>query len=71
MIEQSAGYASNCSLARFENSGLKNAVKEKGQHMLTLFFVALFLIFVNNPSHELSVNKQKFETYTRGTELRP
>ncbi len=27
--------------------------------MLTLSFVALFLIFVNNPSHELSVNKQK------------
>ncbi|EEX64584.1 hypothetical protein VCJ_003118 [Vibrio metoecus] len=39
--------------------------------MLTLFFVALFLIFVNNPSHELSVNKQKIETCTRGTELRP
>ncbi|WP_181710974.1 hypothetical protein [Vibrio tarriae] len=33
--------------------------KGKGQQMLTLSFVALFLIFVNNPSHELSVNKQK------------
>ncbi len=31
----------------------------KGQQTLTLSFVALFLIFVNNPSHELSVNKQK------------
>lgn len=33
--------------------------KGKGQQTLTLSFVALFLIFVNNPSHELSVNKQK------------
>lgn len=30
--------------------------------MLTLSSIALFLIFVNNPSHELLVNKQKFET---------
>ncbi|GHX49784.1 hypothetical protein VCSRO206_0679 [Vibrio cholerae] len=33
--------------------------KGKGHQTLTLSFVALFLIFVNNPSHELSVNKQK------------
>ncbi len=49
--------------------------KGKGQQTLTLSFVALFLIFVNNPSHELSVNKQKLrqtetETCTRGTEPR-
>ncbi|EGQ7706812.1 hypothetical protein [Vibrio cholerae] len=38
---------------------MKMGEKGKGQQTLTLSFVALFLIFVNNPSHELSVNKQK------------
>ncbi|WP_188382317.1 hypothetical protein [Vibrio cholerae] len=38
---------------------MKMGEKAKGQQTLTLSFVALFLIFVNNPSHELSVNKQK------------
>lgn len=38
---------------------MKTGEKGKGQQTLTLSFVALFLIFVNNPSHELSVNKQK------------
>ncbi|NOE55897.1 hypothetical protein GU271_04465 [Vibrio cholerae] len=38
---------------------MKMGEKGKGQQTLTLSFVALFLIVVNNPSHELSVNKQK------------
>ncbi|WP_217526864.1 hypothetical protein [Vibrio cholerae] len=38
---------------------MKMGEKGKGQQTPTLSFVALFLIFVNNPSHELSVNKQK------------
>ncbi|EGU18115.1 hypothetical protein SX4_1165 [Vibrio mimicus SX-4] len=40
----------------------KRTAKGKGQHLLTLSSIALFLIFVNNPSHELLVNKQEFET---------